>query len=148
MPVSLNTDCTFRFVINFTGEVFEALVKNISISPYITNFAFYECDFTDDTNKFYKGSLMDEKILDKAILPGESATIIFNDANTSIKNLERSDYSQVNKMWRECAYDEKGQNSCRNIEGVKITSCTARISSVKKQASNGWGENPIKVDFP
>ncbi len=130
------------------GFSFEAIVKNISIYPYITNFAFYECDFLDKTNRTHKGELMDEKLLSKAILPGESATIIFNDVNTSIKNLERRDYSVASETWYECAYDEKGQNFCKNIEGMRITNCTAYTSSTKKQASNGWGENPLKVNFP
>lgn len=130
------------------GFSFEAIVRNISVSPYITNFSFYECDFMDKNNKTYKGSVMDEKVFDKAILPGESATVTFNDVNTTIRSLERHDYTSVNETWRECAYDEKGQNICKNIEGMEITNCTAYTSSSKKQAGNGWGENPVKVDFP
>lgn len=129
------------------GFSFEVLVENISITPYITNFAFYECNFIDKTNRVFKGSLMEEKLLDKAILPGESQTIIFNDTNTTINGLEGHDDLPI-RAWSECAYDEKGQNSCKNIEGIKITSCIAYISNAKKQASNGWGENPLKIVFP
>lgn len=129
------------------GFSFEVVVKNISITPYITNFAFYECNFIDKTNRVFKGSLMEEKLLDKAILPGESQTIIFNDTNTTINGLEGHDDLPI-RAWSECAYDEKGQNSCKNVEGIKITSCIAYISNAKKQASNGWGENPLKIVFP
>lgn len=129
------------------GFSFEVVVKNISITPYITNFAFYECSFIDKTNRVFKGSLMEEKLLNKAILPEESQTIIFNDTNTTINGLEGHDDLPI-RAWSKCAYDEKGQNSCKNIEEIKITSCIAYISNVKKQASNGWGENPLKVVFP
>lgn len=129
------------------GFSFEATVENVSVSPYITNFSFYECDFVDNNGKTYKGSLMDEKVMDKAILPGASTTLMFNDANATIKNLERKDYTTADKAWQECVYDEKGQNVCKYIGGIKITDCTAYISSAKKQAGNGWGEYPIKVNF-
>ena len=49
------------------GFSFEALITNYSVSPFITNFSFYECDFIDKNNKTYKGSVMDEKVFDKAI---------------------------------------------------------------------------------
>jgi len=130
------------------GFSFEITLKNVSIKPYITNFAFYECEFKDSENNSYKGSMMDEKVLDKAILPGESATINFNDANTTIKNLERRDDSSADEKWLKCAYNEDGQYSCNSIQGMRITSCIAYISTTREQASNGWGRNPLNVQFP
>ena len=129
------------------GFSFEATVTNKSIDPYITNFAFYECNFTDKNNKNYQGNLMDEKVLDKAILPNESVKITFNDANTTIRDVKRVDTAN-GATWQECSYDDKGQNVCKDIQGMKMTSCKAYISSKKSQASNGWGDNPLNIVFP
>jgi hypothetical protein len=130
------------------GFSFEAVVTNKSVNPYITDFAFYECNFTDKDKNTYQGTVMAEKKLDKAILPGESEKIVFNDTNTSIKNLKRLDYLSANETWQKCSYDENGQNTCKYIQGMKITSCKAYISSDGSQSGNGWGKDPLNIAFP
>jgi len=121
---------------------YKVKIENISTEPYITNFAFYECEFKDSTNQMYKGKLMTETKFDKAVLIGESQTISI----TSQANLDG--YDNTLDGFKKCEYGQNGENKCTIVKDLSVKSCTAYITSNGKQSSNGWGTDTLKVDFP
>lgn len=121
---------------------YKITIKNFLIKPYITNFAFYQCYFADNNEKVYKGSFMTETSLDKGIIPGESQTLSI----TSQANLDGYDKSA--EGFKKCDYQQNGSKTCTIVANLRAKSCIAYITSDSGQASNGWGSNPISVNFP
>lgn len=121
---------------------FELKITNISVLPMITNFSFYECNYVDGNGTEFKGNLMTETALEKAILPNESQTVSI----TGLPNL--NGYDRKNSGFEKCSFQEDGNKSCDIVSNLKIRDCTAYITTDGKQSSNGWGSDPIKVSFP
>lgn len=118
-------------------------ISNISIQPYITNFSFNECQFTDDRGIEYPGQMMTETVLDKAIVAGASQKMtIRSQANIA-------GYSDSSRGFQKCSYQQDGSKQCSTpLSNIRIKQCKAYITSDNGQASNGWGNNPILVEFP
>lgn len=129
--------------LNYLGFSFKGTIKNISVKPYITNFSFFECNFIDDKNNKYSGSLYTETVFNQAILPDKSQDFIIKDANVNIQELDNT-----LEGLKKCFYDDKGENQCNLITNLKIIDCIGYITTDGKQAATGWGKNPINVGFP
>lgn len=129
-------------ILSTLGFTFGITIKNISVEPYITNFGFGTCNFSDGGNN-YSGSLNNEFVLDKAVLPNESGDFIANDVNVSINGFERT-----GDGFRKCRYDDKGNRQCNLISKLKIIDCAGYVTTDGKQASYGWGNFPINIEFP
>lgn len=120
---------------------YEAIIKNISVKPFITNFEFGECNFKDEKNNKYTGTLIDNNMFEKAIFPNESRTFSAKDINIGIiRGLPYSD-----KGFKKCSYNNKGDYVCEFLKNIKITDCTGIISTDGKNFNK---VNSIKVIFP
>lgn len=115
---------------------YKAELKNISIKPFIANFAFWECNFVDNANNIYKGKFFNDGVrFDKAIFPGESRSLVVNSTTVELAS--------------QCSYQKDGSYSCPVYpDNLRVKDCIAYITSDGKQVSNGWGTNPINVEFP
>lgn len=129
--------------LNNYGFTFNATIKNISAKPFITNLGFDKCNFIDGKNNKYPGSLSGDVIFKKAVLPDESQDFIFKDTSANVLGLGHT----VDGL-QKCSYDDKGINKCEIVNDLKIVNCVGYITTDGKQASNEWGGNPIKVEFP
>jgi len=130
--------------LNYLGFTIQATIKNISVKPYITNFGFYECNFIDGKNNKYSGNhISTETIFNPAILPDKSQDFVIKDATINIQGLKNT----IEGL-EKCLYDDKGNNQCNLITNLKIIDCIGYITTDGKQASNAWGGNAIKVEFP
>lgn len=115
---------------------FPVELKNVSVKPYITNFAFSDCQYLDTKGNSHQIYLQNADVrFDKAVLPGATA-------NFTIKS------ERIGIVLQQCSYDSGGNHVCQTIEFSKITSCKAYVTTDGSQASNGWGKYPIVVNFP
>lgn len=137
---------------------FEVNVKNISVSPFITKIVFGwpgdgKCKFSDSKGNKYTGDIDESRFnFPKGLLPGENYTFEkklvgvsldgggnINSGDT-IRNINRK---QTNVPTR-CHYDNKGNNICVPIEGLKFKECTTTIST----NDDGSSKFPLVVSFP
>lgn len=127
------------------SPIIEMKVTNVSIKPYITNVGIDICIFVDESGKEYKGNLFSaESVLDKAILTGTSQNIVISNGSIYLTG-----YDRKLDGFEKCGYQEDGTKGCSYITPtLSIKECTVFITSDGKQASNRWGKNPIKVEFP
>lgn len=131
---------------NFYGFTYKVTLKNILVKPFITNFGFSECNFSDGNGNKYSGMISDGNAFEKAILPNESREFTVKDVNINISGLEH-----ISEGLRKCSYNEKGENVCKLINDLKLIDCIGYISTDGKGAGGsfgGTGDLPINVMFP
>jgi len=132
---------------NFYGVTYKATLKNILVKPFITNFGFSECNFSDGNGNNYSGMISDGNAFEKAILPNESREFTAKDVSVNISGLEHT-----TEGLRKCSYNEKGENVCKLINDLKLIDCIGYISTDGKGAGGSFGgtggQLPINVMFP
>ena len=133
--------------LNSYGFTYTATLKNILVTPFVTNFGLSECNFDDGSENKYSGMLSDNNIFQKAILPNESREFTAKDVTVNISGLEHT-----TEGLRKCSYNERGENVCELINDLKIIDCTGYISTDGKGAGGVYGGSggqfPVKVVFP
>ncbi len=122
---------------------YKATITNISVEPYITNFAFYKCQLEDEEGVTHEGRLMTETTFDQAIMPGKSQSITVNDP-ISVSGFQ----SNRDSGFEKCEYKADGIKQCKTLSTLKVQSCTAYITTDGSQASNEWGDYPTEAVFP
>ncbi|MFH1407512.1 MAG: hypothetical protein ABIG91_00520 [Patescibacteria group bacterium] len=122
---------------------FETTIKNIAVMPYITNFGLYDCNFVDSKNNKYSGSFDTGIAFNQAIFPDKSQDFVVKDAGIGVSGLDNT-----TEGLKKCFYEDKGYKKCELVDDLTIVDCMGYVTSNGKQASNGWGENPIKITFP
>lgn len=134
-------------MVNPYGFTYKATLKNILVTPFITNFGVFECNFKDGDGNKYSGTIFDNNTFEKAILPNESREFTAKDLNVNISGLQNT----IEGL-RKCSYNEKGENNCRTINDLQIIDCMGYISTDGKNAGGNDGGNggqfPTKVTFP
>jgi len=133
---------------NSYGFTYKATLKNMHATPFITNFGFYECNFRDSDGNKYSGSMSDNNVFEKAILPNESREFVAKDINVNISEIGRT-----TEGFQKCSYNEKGENVCKSINDIQIIDCIGYISTDGKRAGGAHGgavasQFPIKIVFP
>jgi len=129
--------------LNHYGFTYKATLKNIDVQPFITNFGFNECNFRDSDGSEYSGSMSDNNVFEKAILPDELREFVAKDVTTNI-----SGFDHTLEGLKKCSYNEKGENSCRLMNDLQIIDCVGYISTEGKSVGSYDGQSPIKVIFP
>lgn len=130
--------------LNSYGFTYKATLKNISVTPFVTNFGFSECNFSDGNGNKYSGILSNNNVFEKAILPDESREFTAKDVTVNISGLEHTTEGP-----RKCSYNEKGDNVCKLINDLKIIDCMGYVSSNGQGVGGSYrGQFPIKVKFP
>lgn len=134
-------------MLNPCGFTYKATLKNILVTPFITNFGFFECNFKDGDGNKYSGTIYDNNTFEKAILPNESREFTAKDVNVNISELQNT-----REGLKKCSYNEKGENICKLVDDLKIIDCIGYISTDGKNAGGNDGGNggqfPTKVMFP
>lgn len=104
---------------------------------------FTKKNFIDGENNNYAGSIYAETTFNQAVLPDKSQDFLAKDAGIYIQGMDNT-----LEGLKKCSYDDKGKNQCSLITNLKIIDCIGYITTDGKQASNAWGGNAIKVEFP
>lgn len=118
---------------------------NVSVTPFIGVGAINECEFVDTQGEKHKGKFNNAQYdFPKGLLPGESG-----EAKIPFLSLELEGGGGISYggYKQKCAYDDQGYKTCSDIKPLRITECTVYVMSTG-QASNGWGQFPLKVIFP
>ncbi|MCJ7804273.1 hypothetical protein MUP35_00865, partial [Patescibacteria group bacterium] len=110
--------------LNSYGFTYKATLKNILVTPFITNFGFFECNFADENGNKYSGMLFDGNTFEKAILPNESIEFTVKDVRTDISGMKHGV-----EGFQKCSYNEKGENDCKLVNDLKIVDCIGYIST-------------------
>lgn len=144
-PYSVKVASVSRVSDSPQGIDYKAEIKNISVKPFITGFAFFECEFVDNNGKEYMGQLFndDGPAFSKAILPGKSQSL-----TRKVGMVELLGYSRTLDGFSKCDYQQDGTKTCSIVKDLSVKSCKAYVTSDGKQVSNGWGKYPIEIQFP
>lgn len=122
---------------------YQVTLTNISVEPYITNFAFHKCQLEDEDSSTYEVMLINnETTFDQAIMPGKSRSIELN-ADSLILSFTNSGNSL-----EKCEYGADGVNRCKTLSTLKVQSCTAYITTDGSQIFKDLGDYPLEVTFP
>jgi len=127
--------------LNSYGFTYTATLKNILVTPYITNFGFFECNFSDGNGDKYSGTIYDQNTFEKAIFPKESREFTAKDLNIGISGLDNT-----TEGLQKCSYNEKGEKVCELINNLKIIDCMGYISTNGRSVEHGSGG--LKIIFP
>lgn len=129
-------------------------LKNLNVTPFITNLGTDSCTLTDSRGKKYSASFTGERKLEKALLPGEEISTSIFRGRLEVSLLQWGEVvcdkeGVKTNNWRDneikCIYDDSGKCTCEDIGPLKVDDCTFRISTDGKQASSGWGKYPLTV---
>lgn len=130
--------------LNSYGFTYKVTLKNILVTPFVTNFGFSECNFDDGSGNKYSGMLSDNNVFDRAILPNESREFTAKNVTINISGLEHTA-----EGLQKCSYNEKGENVCKLINNLKIIDCMGYVSSNGQGVGGSYGgQLPTKVMFP
>jgi hypothetical protein len=137
----------------------EVNLKNLNITPFITNLGTDKCILSDKLGRQYQADLISEVQLKKALLTGEEVSVkidgalyinVLQEGETSCQKEGSGVIDWVhNNDWVKnavkCVYSPSGECTCEDIDPLSVNECTFRVTSDGKQASNGWGQYPLVV---
>lgn len=121
-------------------------LKNISGEPFLTKFAFDDCQIRDKTGKDYKISLMGTYQFTKALKPSASSDFKVKDFRINLGG-EGIEFLGSNK-YKLCDYNDSGVYKCSQVEFTNILKCNVQISIDSTLPGNGWGKYSGEVVFP
>ncbi len=130
IPYKLFSKKPLELTVSNSGKNFSLLItiRNENVLPFITNFGLYECTITGDTSKTHKYIARGfYKFTDKALLPGEEATVELK--------------SEID-LPKTCLYNEKGIRVCEDPSSLitSIVSCDFSVSTDGSNTDGGWGK--------
>ncbi len=135
------------------GEVnLKIKLKNLSVTPFITNLGSDSCTITDSKGIKHLAEFTSETKLKKALLPGEESSIDIVRQRLRTSYLQEGevacskegiDPSSLINNEVKCIFNNSGECVCENISILKINDCIFRITTDGKQASSGWGKYPL-----
>lgn len=125
-------------------------LKNLSVTPFITNLGTDSCTLTDSKGRRYPAEFMSESKLKKALLPGKETSINIVRQLLSVSLLQKGEVACDNPNdgpndGIKCIYNNLGECVCENLGDLKINDCIFRITTDGKIASNNWGKYPLTV---
>jgi len=130
---------------------FSVEIKNLSVSPFITNVGLNNCQIQDSLGNVYNASTYGNEIqLEKALPMGESTTITFKNVGLDPELVGESEVGcrpKNHKKLEKCIYSAQGDCDCTPLGNVILTQCEVAISNNSTQASNGWGTNEQNLIF-
>jgi len=129
-------------------------LKNLSVTPFITNLGTDSCTITDSKGRKHLAEFTSETKLKKALLPGEESSIdivrqrlraSFLQEGEVACSKEGIDPSSLINNEVKCIFNNSGECICEDISTLKINDCIFRITTDGKLASNNWGQYPLTV---
>lgn len=141
------------------GMKFEVKLKNLNVTPFITNLGICGCTLSDLKGKTYRTEFSGEGRLKKALLPGEEASLNFfstfshrefvKNGEVECRGENTLDFIMLDwsKNIVKCIYNQSGECACEDLGPMHVVNCDFSISTDGKQASC-WGKYPttVKID--